>query len=262
MTEQKTTDKKNLPKKAKVVIIGGGVIGCSTAYHLAKLGWKDIVLYERAQLTSGTTWHAAGLIEANGFFSATDLDMAQYTLDLFSKLEEETGMATGYKGVGMITLASTPDRLEELRRIAAFNRLFGVDVEELTPQQVKEKWPLAEIGDVLAGFYAPGDGRVNPVDVTMALAKGARNGGVKIYENTAVTGFKKDGHRITGVITDKGETAVEYVVNCAGMWANKVGELAGVNVPLQPTEHYYLITESIEGVDSKLPVLVDFDKYA
>ena len=262
MTEAKPTTKKDLPKKAKVVIIGGGVIGCSTAYHLAKLGWKDIVLYERAQLTSGTTWHAAGLIEANGFFGATDLEMAKYTLELYSKLEEETGMATGHKGVGMITLASTPDRLEEHRRIAAFNRYFGVDVEELTPKQIKEIWPLADFDDVLAGFYAPNDGRVNPVDVTMAIAKGARNMGVKIYENTAVTGFVKDGTRVTAVVTDKGETEVEYVVNCAGMWANKVGELAGVNVPLQPTEHYYLITEPIEGVDSNLPVLVDLDKYA
>jgi heterotetrameric sarcosine oxidase gamma subunit len=262
MTKKETAGKKSLPKKAKVVIIGGGVIGCSTAYHLAKQGWKDIVLYERAQLTSGTTWHAAGLIEANGFFSATDLDMAQYTLELYKKLEEETGMATGHKGVGMMILASTPDRLEELRRITAFNRLFGVEIEELTPKQVKEKWPLAETRDVLAGFYAPEDGRVNPVDVTMALAKGARNGGVKIYEDTPVTGFEKVGHRITKVITDKGETEVEYVVNCAGMWANQVGKMAGVNVPLQPTEHYYLITEAIEGVDSSLPVLVDLDKYA
>lgn len=262
MAKKESAGKKSLPKKAKVVIIGGGVIGCSTAYHLAKLGWKDVVLYERAQLTSGTTWHAAGLIEANGFFSATDLNMAQYTLELYEKLEEETGMATGHKGVGMMTLASTPDRVEELRRIAAFNRYIGVEVEELTPQQVKEIWPLAETGDVLAGFLAQGDGRVNPVDVTMALAKGARNGGVKIFENTPVTGFSKDGNRITGVITDQGETAVEYVVNCAGMWANKVGKMAGVNVPLQPTEHYYLITEAIEGVDANLPVLVDMDKYA
>ncbi|RLD05984.1 MAG: FAD-dependent oxidoreductase, partial [Chloroflexota bacterium] len=215
-----------------------------------------------AQLTSGTTWHAAGLIEANGFFGATDLEMAKYTLELYSKLEENTGMATGHKGVGMITLASTPDRLEELRRIAAFDRFFDVDVQEMTPEQVKEIWPLAVTDDVLAGFYAPGDGRVNPVDVTMALAKGARNEGVKIFENTPVTGFKKDGFRVTAVVTDKGETEVEYVVNCAGMWANKVGKLAGVNVPLQPTEHYYLITEPIEGVDSNLPVLVDLDKYA
>ena len=262
MTENKKTDMKKLPKKAKVVIIGGGVIGCSTAYHLVKLGWKDILLYERAQLTSGTTWHAAGLIEAGGFFSATDIEMAKYTLELYSKLEEETGMATGHKGVGMITLASTADRLEELRRVSAFNRLYGVNVEELTPKQVKDLWPLVDIEDVLAGFYAPGDGRVNPVDVTMALAKGARMGGVKIFENTPVTGFKMEGHRVTGVITDQGETAVEYVVNCAGMWAHQLGRLAGVNIPLQPTEHYYLITEPIDGVDAKLPVLVDLDKYA
>lgn len=261
MAEKKTTERK-LPKKAKVVIIGGGVIGCSTAYHLAKQEWKDIVLLERAQLTSGTTWHAAGLIEANGFFSATDVDMAQYTLELYKKLEVETGLATGHKGVGMMTLASTPDRVEEMRRIAAFNRYLGVEVEELTPQQVKEIWPLAETGDVLAGFLAQEDGRVNPVDVTMALAKGARNGGVQIFEDTPVTGFDKDGDMVTKVITDKGDIEVEYVVNCAGMWANEVGKMAGVNVPLQPTEHYYLITEAIEGVDSELPVLVDMDKYA
>ncbi|NOQ38973.1 MAG: FAD-dependent oxidoreductase, partial [Anaerolineales bacterium] len=154
MAEKDKAGKKTLPKKAKAVIIGGGVIGCSTAYHLAKKGWKDIVLLERAQLTSGTTWHAAGLIEANGFFSATDLDMAQYTLDLYESLIEETDMATGYKGVGMMTLASTADRVEELRRIAAFNRYIGVEVEELTPQQVKEIWPLADTEDVLAGFLA------------------------------------------------------------------------------------------------------------
>jgi 4-methylaminobutanoate oxidase (formaldehyde-forming) len=262
MAEKDKAGKKTLPKKAKAVIIGGGVIGCSTAYHLAKKGWKDIVLLERAQLTSGTTWHAAGLIEANGFFSATDLDMAQYTLDLYESLIEETDMATGYKGVGMMTLASTTDRVEELRRIAAFNRYIGVEVEELTPQQVKEIWPLADTEDVLAGFLAPGDGRVNPVDVTMALAKGARNDGVKIFEDTPVTGFKKDEYRITHVVTDKGEIEVEYVVNCAGMWANSIGKMAGVNVPLQATEHYYLITEAIEGIDADLPVLVDMDKYA
>jgi glycine cleavage system aminomethyltransferase T/glycine/D-amino acid oxidase-like deaminating enzyme len=262
MAEKEKAGKKALPKKAKVVVIGGGVIGCSTAYHLAKKGWKDIVLLERAQLTSGTTWHAAGLIEANGFFSATDLDMAQYTLELYEKLKDETDMATGHKGVGMMTLASTTDRVEELRRIAAFNRYIGVDVKELTPQQVKEIWPLAETEDVLAGFLAPADGRINPVDVTMALAKGARNDGVMIFEDTPVTGFKKDEHRITHVVTDKGEIQVEYVVNCAGMWANNIGNMAGVNVPLQATEHYYLITEAIEGADADLPVLVDMDKYA
>jgi len=258
--EEKSTSK--LPKHAKVVIIGGGVIGCSTAYHLTKLGWKDIVLLERAQLTAGTTWHAAGLIEAGGFFSATSIEMSKYTLELYKSLEGETGLATGNKNVGMITLASTPDRLEELRRIATFDREFGVAIEELTPDQVKEIWPLANTEDVLAGFYSPGDGRVNPIDVTMALARGARMGGVQIFEETAVTGITTEEQKVTGVITNKGAIQAEYVVNCAGMWAHEIGKMAGVNIPLQPVEHYYLITEGMEGVHSDLPVLVDLDKYA
>jgi len=250
------------PTNARVVIIGGGVIGCSTAYHLAKLGWKDIVLLERAQLTAGTTWHAAGLVEAGGFFDATSVGMAKYTLDLISSLEKETSLSTGYKGVGMITLASSPARLEELRRVAVFDRHFGVPVEEISPKKVKEFWPLAYTEDILAGFYSPNDGRVNPIDFTMAIAKGARMGGVQIFEETAVTGITTENQRVTGVITDKGEIQAEYVVNCAGMWAGEIGKLVGVNIPLQPTEHYYLITEAIEGIDSKLPVLVDLDKYA
>ena len=261
---KQTTEKPKakFPKEARVVIIGGGVIGCSTAYHFAKLGWKDIVLLERAQLTAGTTWHAAGLIEAGGFFDATTVEMTKYTLDLYSVLEKETGQSTGYKKVGMINVASTQDRLEEFRRISAFDREFGVPMEELSPEKVKELWPLAYTDDILAGFYSPNDGRVNPIDVTMALAKGARMGGVKILEETAVIGITKKDHKVTGVITDRGEIQAEYVVNCAGMWAREIGKLAGVNVPLQPTEHYYLITEEIEGVHTDLPVLVDLDKYA
>ncbi len=251
-----------LPTKARVVIIGGGVIGCSTAYHLAKLGWKDILLLERAQLTAGTTWHAAGLIEAGGFFDATSIEMADYTLKLYSSLEAETGLATGYKDVGMINLASTPERLEEMRRIAAKNRFHNIEVEEISPKKIKEIWPPAYTDDLLAGFYMPGDGRVNPIDVTMALAKGARMNGVQIFEETAVTGFNIEDQNVTGVITDKGEIHTEYVVNCTGMWAGEIGKLAGVNVPLQPTEHYYLITEPIDGIDPKLPVLVDSDKFA
>jgi 4-methylaminobutanoate oxidase (formaldehyde-forming) len=264
MTEKQPQEESTgkLPERAKVVIIGGGVIGCSTAYHLAKLGWKDVVLLERTQLTSGTTWHAAGLIEAGGFFSATSVEMAKYTLDLYKSLEAETGLATGNKNVGMITLASTPDRLEELRRVAAFNREFGVEMEELSPEKVKEIWPLAFTEDLLAGFFSPGDGRVNPIDVTMAMAKGARMNGVQILEETAVTGISTEEQRVTGVVTDKGEIRAEYVVNCAGMWAREIGKLAGVDVPLQPAEHYYLITEPMEGTHADLPVLVDLDKYA
>jgi len=264
MEEKQATEKSvnPLPKHAQVVIIGGGVIGCSTAYHLAKLGWKDVVLLERAQLTAGTTWHAAGLVEAGGFFSATTIGMAKYTIELYGALERETGLSTGYKGVGMLEFATSNSRLEEFRRIAAFDRLFDVPMEEISTEQVKELWPLAYTDDILAGFLTAKDGRVNPIDVTMALAKGARMRGVQVIEETAVTGITVEKRRVTGVVTDKGEIQAEYVVNCAGMWARELGKMAGVNVPLQPTEHYYLITEPIEGIDIELPVLVDLDKYA
>lgn len=257
-----TRDANELPAHAKVVIIGGGVIGCSTAYHLTKLGWKDVVLLERAQLTSGTTWHAAGLIEAGGFFSETTLDMTKYTLELYRSLEAETGLSTGNKNVGMLVVASCPDRVEEYRRVAAFDRFFDAPMEEISPARVKELWPLIYADDILAGFYSPGDGRVNPIDVTMSLAKGARMGGAQIFEETPVIGFRKEGHRVTTVITTRGEIQADIVVNCAGMWARQIGEMVGVKVPLQPTEHYYLITEPIGGVDPELPVLVDLDRYA
>jgi glycine cleavage system aminomethyltransferase T/glycine/D-amino acid oxidase-like deaminating enzyme len=251
-----------LPEHTKVAIIGGGVVGCSTAYHLAKLGWKDVVLLERSQLTAGTTWHAAGLVEAGGFFGETMIEMTKYTLDLYSALESETGLATGFNDVGMINVVSTSSRLEEFRRIAAYDRHFGVPTEELSPDQVKDLWPLANTDDILAGFLTPGDGRVNPVDVTMALAKGARMDGVQIIEETPVIGIRKEGRRVTGVITDKGEIQAEYVVNCGGIWGHELGLMAGVNVPLQPMEHYYMITEPIEGITPDLPVLVDLGKYA
>jgi len=264
MTEKSNSEQfiGKLPTHAQIVIIGGGVIGCSTAYHLSKLGCGDVVLLERAQLTAGTTWHAAGLVEAGGFIDETTIEMAKYTLELYSSLETETGLSTGYKAVGMIEFASTLSRLEGHRRIDAFARHFGVPMEEISPEKLKELWPLAKTDDILAGFLTHSDGRANPIDVTMALAKGARMSGVKIFEETPVVGLKKDGKRITGVVTDRGEIQVDFVVNCAGMWARDVGKMAGVNVPLQPAEHYYLITEPIEGVHADLPVLVDLDKYA
>jgi 4-methylaminobutanoate oxidase (formaldehyde-forming) len=253
---------KKLPAQAEVVIIGGGVIGCSTAYHLAKLGWKDVIILEQNQLTAGTTWHAAGLVEAGGFFDNTTIGMAKYTLELYADLEKETGLATGFNPVGMLEIACTQSRLEGLRRISAFCRQSDVNIEEISPSEVHRLWPLMESSDVLAGFFSPGDGRANPVEVTMALARGARMGGVQIFEETKVIGITQHKGTVTGVVTNRGEISAEYVVNCAGMWAREVGKMAGVDIPLQAAEHYYLITEPIDSVSADLPVLVDSDRYA
>ncbi|MCP4359861.1 MAG: FAD-dependent oxidoreductase [Chloroflexi bacterium] len=250
------------PSQAQVVIIGGGIIGCSVAYHLTKLGWTDVVLLERKQLTAGTTWHAAGLVEAGGFFTETILEMAKYTRELYKNLEAETGQATGFKPVGYLEIASTPSRLEGLRRIADFNRVFDIDIIEISAAEVKKMWPLMETDDILAGFYTAGDGRVNPIDTTMALAKGAKQSGAQIIEETKVIDIKQENGRVSSVITDRGEIQAEYVVNCAGMWACEVGKLAGVHVPLQAAEHYYLITEQIEGIHAELTVFSDLDRYA
>jgi 4-methylaminobutanoate oxidase (formaldehyde-forming) len=249
-----------LPKHARVVVIGGGVIGCSVAYHLALMGWKDVVLLERDRLTSGTTWHAAGLIVTFGSTSETSTEMRKYTRDLYGRLEAETGLATGFKPVGFIELAADRGRLEEYRRVAAFNRHCGVDVHEISAGQVKELFPLARVDDVLAGFYVKEDGQANPVDVTMALAKGARMNGATIIEGVAVTGVTAKGHAVTGVDTTAGHIDAEYVVNCAGMWARQLGAKSGVNVPLQSAEHYYLITDRIPGIGS-WPVLEDPGSY-
>ncbi|MCP5097932.1 MAG: FAD-dependent oxidoreductase [Chloroflexi bacterium] len=256
------TPNNTFPSQARVVIIGGGIIGCSVAYHLTKLGWTDVVLLERKQLTAGTTWHAAGLVEASGFFTETILEMAKYTRDLYQTLEAETGQATGFKDVGYLEIASTPSRLEGLRRIADFNRIFDIEIAEISASEVKKMWPLMETDDILAGFYTAGDGRTNPIDTTMALAKGAKQGGARIIEESKVTAIKQKNGRVTSVVTDKGEIQAEYVVNCAGMWAREVGKLAGVNVPLQAAEHYYLITDQIEGVHADLPVFSDLDRFA
>ena len=264
MTEEQSIKNSEikLPTYKQVVIIGGGVIGCSIAYHLTKLGWKDVMLLERKQLTAGTTWHAAGLVEAGGFFDETSIEMAKYTRELYQTLEQETGQSTGYKAVGYLEFACSRSRLEGLRRVAEFDRGFDVNVEEISASEIKRMWPLAKTDDILAGFFCAEDGRVNPIDVTMALAKGARMGGVQIIEDIEVTGVKQENGRVTGVITNQGEIEAEYVVNCAGMWARQVGQLAGVNVPLHAAEHYYLITEPIEGVTSDYPVMSDLDRYA
>jgi 4-methylaminobutanoate oxidase (formaldehyde-forming) len=246
-----------VPDQARVVVVGGGVIGCSVAYHLAHMGCTDVVLLERDRLTSGTTWHAAGLIVTFGSLSETSTEMRKYTRDLYARLEAETDVATGFKPVGFIEVAADRDRLEEYRRISAFNRHMGVDVHEISAAEVARLFPLARTDDILAGFYVAEDGRANPVDVTMSLARGARNKGVKILEGVAATGVLTRNRTVTGVTTAYGDIKAEVVVNCTGMWARQLGASAGVNVPLQAAEHYYLITDAIAGLTADMPVLED-----
>ena len=261
MTEKQSSKTESFPTQAQVVIIGGGVIGCSVAYHLTKLGWRDVVLLERAQLTAGTTWHAAGLI-VSGFSSETDMHMAKYTRDLYERLGEETGQDTGFRANGYMQVASNPERLYSLRRRADYCRGHGVSTEEISAAEVKKMWPLFYTDDIIAGFYTAEDGRVNPVDATMALAKGAKMGGARILEETRVTGIKREKGRVTGVVTDKGEIEAEYAVNCGGIWARELGKMAGVNVPLHAAEHYYLVTEPIDGMHQDMPIVEDPDRFA
>jgi heterotetrameric sarcosine oxidase gamma subunit len=253
---------RSFPTQAQVVIIGGGVIGCSVTYHLTKLGWRDVVLLERKDLTCGTTWHAAGLVVSGTFTSAVMSDMSKYTLELYQGLEEETGQDTGFRRIGYLELASSEEWLEGFRRAADFGRYNGHTIEEISPSEVQKLWPLLKTNDLLAGFFCPNDARVNPVDTTMALAKGARMGGALILEDTRVTAIKQKNGRVTGVVTDRGEIEAEYVVNCGGMWGRELGLMAGVNVPLHAAEHYYLITEPIEGMHPDMPILDDPARFA
>ena len=239
------------------MVIGGGIIGTSIAYHLAELGWTDTVLLERDRLTSGTTWHAAGLMVTFGSTSQTSTELRMYTKELYSRLEAETGQATGFRPIGLIEVAADEGRLEEYRRVSAFNRHCGVDVHEISAREVGELFPAARTDDILAAFYTPTDGRVNPVDVTMALAKGARMRGATLLEGTpAVDVLIRDG-AVVGVRTPVGDIECEYVVNAAGMWARQLGERSGVSIPLQAAEHYYLITGAMPEVDPDWPVLED-----
>jgi glycine cleavage system aminomethyltransferase T/glycine/D-amino acid oxidase-like deaminating enzyme len=247
-----------LPGRARVVIIGGGVIGCSVAYHLAHEGWTDVVLVERDRLTSGTTWHAAGLMTCFGSTSETSTGIRLYSRDLYARLEAETGVSTGFKPVGMIEAAADADRQHEYRRVAAFQRHLGLDVEEISPAEMSDLFPWARTDDLLSGFFVPGDGRVNPVDVTNSLARGAKNLGIRIVEGVRVEDVLTADGAVTGVRVEGGEEIeCEYVVNCAGMWARELAEKSGVVVPNQAAEHYYLITDTIEGLDPNAPIFED-----
>ena len=251
---------EKLPSHAQVVIIGGGIVGCSVAYHLTKLGWRDVVLLERRKLTCGTTWHAAGLV---GQLRATAnmTRLAQYTTTLFATLEQETGQATGFKQNGSLSIATNEERFEELKRGASMARTFGLEVEVIGNDTLKRMWPLIDASDVVGSVYLPMDGQTNPVDTTMALAKGARMGGAKIVEDARVTAIhtRQEGRyrTVTGVATDDGDIRAELVVNCAGMWAREVGRMGGVNVPLQACEHFYVVTDLMEGLSPNLPILRD-----
>ena len=246
-----------LPEKARVVIIGGGVVGCSVAYHLSKLGWTDVVLLERKQLTSGTTWHAAGLI-AQLRATSNMTRLAKYTQELYGDLEQETGVSTGFRRVGSISVALTEERREELFRSAAMARAFGVEAEEIGPEDVGRRYPHLNLDGVVAGVYLPKDGQGDPGNIARALAKGARQRGAIVSEYTKATGLHRDGRRITGVDYETkngpGHIACDMVVNCAGMWGREVGKMAGVNVPLQACEHFYIVSEPIQGL-GQLPVL-------
>ncbi|TMM52371.1 GcvT family protein [Sulfitobacter sabulilitoris] len=245
------------PAHARVVIIGGGVIGCSVAYHLTKLGWQNVVLLERKQLTSGTTWHAAGLI-AQLRATANMTKLARYSQELYGTLEAETGVATGFKRVGSITVALSHERREEIYRQAAMARAFGVDVEEISPAEVKAKYEHLNIDGVTGGVYLDKDGQGDPTGIALALAKGARQRGAQVIERTCVTGITRQGRRVTGVDWQqdgaRGHVAADMIVNCAGMWGHAVGRMAGVNVPLHACEHFYIVSEPIAGLGA-LPVL-------
>ncbi|MEY3702639.1 MAG: hypothetical protein RLZZ561_259 [Pseudomonadota bacterium] len=247
-----------LPKKARVVIVGGGVIGCSIAYHLTKIGWDDVVLLERKQLTSGTTWHAAGLVgQLRPSINMTKL--AKYTGELYRGLEAETGQATGYRQCGSISMATNAERFEELKRSASMAKVFDLPVHVVTPEEIKELAHIVNVDDVVGGIHIPSDGYANAVDITQALAKGARTGGAQIFENTKVTKIRHNGERVTGVDTDEGSIDADYVVICGGMWTRDLAASIGVAAPLHACEHYYVLFEGVEGIDPSLPVLRDYD---
>ena len=249
---------KEIPKKSKVVVIGGGVAGCSVAYHLAKYGWKDTILLERDQLTSGTTWHAAGLVGQLGA-TATITKLRKYSLNLYKELEKKTDLSTGLKQNGAITIASTKERLQELLRQATAAQLFDVNVEVLDKKKVKDLYPVIYDEDIYGGVYMPEDGQADPVGVTNVLAKAARMEGVKIFEKTPVEKILVKDGKVNGVQTQFGKIDCEYVALATGMWSRQIGEDIDVSIPLYPNEHFYIITEPMKDLPKNLPVLRDYN---
>ncbi|MFP6744928.1 MAG: FAD-dependent oxidoreductase, partial [Alphaproteobacteria bacterium] len=247
------------PTQARAVIIGGGIVGCSTAYHLVREGWGDVVLVERAKLTSGSTFHAAGLV-GQLRSSANITQLLKYSVELYDRLEAETGLATGWKRNGGLRLACNAERMTEIERQATTAHSFGLEMDLLTPKQAQDQWPLMDVSDVVGAAFLPTDGQANPSDITQALAKGARRGGARIIEDCPVTAIQVERGRVMGVATALGNIACEVVVNCAGQWAREVGALAGVTVPLQSVQHQYLITDAIDGITPDLPTLRDPDR--
>ncbi|MCM0021628.1 MAG: FAD-binding oxidoreductase, partial [Tagaea sp.] len=249
-----------IPSKARVVIVGGGIAGCSVAYHLAKLGWTDVVLLEAARLTAGTTWHAAGLVGAmrpNRALTA----MSKYGIDLYAKLEAETGQATGWKNCGSVNVARTPERVVAFKRQIALAKGFGVTIEEISPAEAGKLWPLMRIDDLQGAIWLPGDGKANPADLCMALAKGARMRGAKLLEGVAVAGFERANGAVSAVLTDQGRIETDVVVLAAGQWTRQIAAPLGVAVPLHAAEHFYIVTKKIAGVTPDLPVMRDPDGY-
>jgi glycine cleavage system aminomethyltransferase T/glycine/D-amino acid oxidase-like deaminating enzyme len=249
-----------LPSHARVVIVGGGIAGCSVAYHLAALGITDVLLLEQGKLTSGTTWHAAGLV-GQMRPNRNMTRMSRYGIELYSRLEAETGLATGWKACGSVNVARTPERMKTLRRQASLARSFGVEVHVISAREAGERFPVMRTDDLQGGLWIPGDGKANPADLCMSLAKGARLKGVKIVEGVEVTGVLAERGRVTGVQTLQGEVRCDTLVNAAGQWARQFGALAGVNVPLYSAEHFYVVTDRITGVHPMLPVRRDADGF-
>ncbi len=248
-----------LPSHAQIVVIGGGIIGCSTAYHLARDHKADVVLLEQGTLTSGSTWHAAGLV-GQLRSSASITRVLKYSVELYKGLEAETGLATGWKMTGCLRLATSQDRWTEFRRLATTAGSFGMEMHLVSPEEVKRMWPLMNVDDLVGASWLPTDGQASPSDITQSLAKGARMHGAKIVENVRVTGFDMKDGRIVAVKTTLGDIACEKVVNCAGQWARQVGAMAGINVPLQPVKHQYIITEKIDGLATDAPTIRDPDR--